>query len=77
MPERATVDFRVNEPPAAAFWNVYERGTFQNMSVFGKHYSYLQPGNFLFKLTPAPIDTRQLHDGVYEVVVTATDTCGN
>lgn len=77
VPERATVDFRVNEPPAAAFWNVYERGTFQNMSVFGKHYSYLQPGNFLFKLTPAPIDTRQLHDGVYEVVVTATDTCGN
>ena len=77
VPTRVAVDFRATEPSGSTFWNSYGRGTFQNMSVFGKHYSWLQPGCFLFKLTPGPFDTRQLHDGVYEVVVTATDIRGN
>lgn len=75
VPRHVTVDFRATAP--TAFWNVYERGTFQNMSVFGKHYSYLQPGCFLFKLTPTPLDTSKLRDGVYDLVVTVADVRGN
>jgi hypothetical protein len=77
VPERTVVDFRTTEPSDSAFWSVYARGTFQNMSVFGKHYSYMQPGCYLFKLTPTPMNTTQLHDGVYDIVVTATDIRGN
>jgi hypothetical protein len=71
------VDFRTTIPPDDAFWSVYARGTFQNMSVFGKHYSYLQPGCFLFRLTRTPFDTTRLRDGVYDIIVTATDISGN
>jgi hypothetical protein len=77
VPEHVAADFRSTIPPDAAFWNVYARGTFQNMAVFGQHYSYLEPGCFLFRLTPTPLDTAQLPDGVYDVVVTATDVRGN
>jgi hypothetical protein len=56
---------------------IYARGTFQNMAVFGSHYSYLQPGCFLFRLTRTPLDTTRLPDGVYDLVVTATDIRGN
>jgi hypothetical protein len=75
--ERVAHDHRVSEPANAEFWKTYARGTFQNMAVFGKHYSYLVRGTYLFKLTPGMFDTRQLHDGVYDLVVTATDIRGN
>jgi hypothetical protein len=77
VPERVAADFRTTIPPNGAFWSIYARGTFQNMSVFGQHYSYLEPGCFLFRLTHVPLDTRQLRDGVYDVLVTATDVRGN
>jgi hypothetical protein len=70
-------DYRTTVPANTSFWNVYARGTYQNMSVFGPHYSYLQRGCFLFKLTPRPFDTHRLRDGVYDLVVTATDIRGN
>jgi len=41
------------------------------------HYSYPLRGMYVFKLTPQPFDTRQLRDGVYDLVVTAVDTRGN
>jgi hypothetical protein len=47
------------------------------MSVFGKHYSYMQPGVYRFLLTPQGVDTRTMSDGVYELVVTATDIRSN
>ena len=47
------------------------------MCVFGPHYSYMQRGAFLFKLGRGAFDTRRLRDGVYEVVVRATDIRGN
>jgi hypothetical protein len=75
--ERVAADFRRTIPPDAAFWSVYARGTFQNMAVFGQHYSYLEPGCFLFGLTQTPFDTAQLRDGVYDLVVTAADIRGN
>jgi len=77
IPETVTYDHRASEPGNAAFWATYTRGTYQNMAVFGPHYSYLQAGTYLFKLTPRPFDTQRLHDGVYELVVTATDARGN
>ena len=71
------VDFRSAMPSNSTFWNVYARGSFQNMSVFGKHYSYREPGRYLYRLTPTPFDTRRLKDGVYDLVVTASDVRGN
>jgi hypothetical protein len=71
------VDFRTSMPSNSTFWNVYARGSYQNMSVFGKHYSYRQPGRYLYRLTPRAFDTTRLRDGVYDLVVTATDIGGN
>ncbi len=77
VPTRVTYDVRQHLPSFRDFWRIYARGTHQNMSVFGKHYSYMQPGNYLFRLTPGGFDTRTLRDDVYELVVTATDISGN
>jgi murein DD-endopeptidase MepM/ murein hydrolase activator NlpD len=77
VPRRVARDVRVTEPQNDGFWQVFARGTYQNMSVFGRHYSYLLRGVYDFKLTARPFDTRQLHDGVYDLVVTAVDTRGN
>lgn len=77
LPDRLAVDFRSSVPKNSSFWTVYARGTYQNMCVFGPHYSYMEGGQYLFKLTPQGFDTRALHDGVYDLVVTATDMRGN
>ena len=77
VPTRVVYDVRDHLPALGDFWRVYARGTHQNMSVFGKHYSYMQPGVYLFRLSSGGFDTRQLHDSVYELVVTATDIRGN
>jgi hypothetical protein len=69
------VDFR-GALPNRSFWAVYARGTYQNMAVLGSHYSWAQPGSYLFKLSPG-LDTRGLRDGAYDIVVTATDIRGN
>lgn len=76
VPARTVYDVR-STLPRAPFWTVYARGTHQNMSVFGRHYSYMQPGTYLFRLAPGGFDTRTLRDGVYELVVTASDIAGN
>jgi Peptidase family M23 len=75
VPERIAVDYRTSVPDNSAFWHVYARGTYQNMCVFGKHYAYMQRGTYLFKL--ASFNTHSLRDGVYDLVVTATDVRGN
>ena len=74
-PQVAT-DFR-SALPNRTLWQVYARGTYQNMAVFGRHYSWAQPGAYLFRLTPRPFDTQTLRDGAYDLVVTATDIRGN
>lgn len=73
---QVAADFRGNLPERA-FWQVYARGTYQNMAVFGRHYSWGQPGSYLFKLSPSAFDTRTLRDGAYDLIVTATDIRGN
>jgi murein DD-endopeptidase MepM/ murein hydrolase activator NlpD len=75
--ERVAFDFGTEMPPTTFFSWVYVRGTYQNMCVFGSHYSYGQPGVYLFNLAHGLFDTRQLRDGVYDLVVTAIDTRGN
>jgi len=75
IPETTAWDARVTLPPNSAFWTHYARGTFQNMSVFGGHYSWGQPGCFVFRL--GRLDTRSLPDNVYRLVVTARDVRGN
>ena len=64
-------------PSDEAFWSTYARGSFQNMAVFANHYSFEQPGDYLYLLSPTKFDTRILADGVYDLVVTATDIRGN
>ncbi len=76
VPERIALDFRSTIPAPAAFWAVYARGTFQNMAVFGQHYSYLQHGAYHVRLSARPFDTRTLRDGVYDLIVTAKDSRG-
>ena len=72
---RTAWDTRITLPSNGEFWRFYARGTFQNMAVFGKHYSWLQPGCFVFRA--ATLDTRKLPDNVYRLVVTAADVHGN
>ena len=76
VPQRIAVDFRTTVPSDSAFWRVYARGTFQNQTIFGRHYSYQQRGDYLFKLAPH-FDTRSLRDGVYDLIVKASDIRGN
>ena len=45
MPTRVAADFRTNVPGNDAFWSIYARGTFQNMTAFHSHFSYMQPGS--------------------------------
>ena len=75
--EQIARDVREKLPSAERFWTTFARGTCQNFSVFGSHYSYLQNGRYVFRLTARPFDTSTLRDGVYALVVTATDTAGN
>jgi murein DD-endopeptidase MepM/ murein hydrolase activator NlpD len=75
--ERVAADFRQSIPSNTLFWSYYARGTYQNMSVFYPHYNWGQPGRFLFNLTRTAFDTRTVEDGLYDLVVTATDIRGN
>jgi len=74
---RTVADFRFSEPPQRDFWAVYARGTFQNFPVFGKRYYWGQPGNYVFRVTRAPLDAHRFADGSYTLYVTAEDLCGN
>jgi murein DD-endopeptidase MepM/ murein hydrolase activator NlpD len=73
---KTAADFR-GALPNRGFWQIYARGTYQNMAVLGHHYSWAQPGSYLFKLSPEGFDTHRLRDGAYDLVVTATDIRGN
>ena len=76
VPRRVAVDFRTTVPRDASFWRIYARRTYQNQTVFGNHYSYLERGQYLFKLA-SQFDTRTLRDGVYDLTVKASDVRGN
>ena len=75
IPDTTVWDTRRTIPSNSTFWAHYARGTFQNMSVFDKHYSWGQPGSFVFRL--GVLNTHRLADSVYRLVVTAKDVRGN
>ena len=77
VPETVARDVTERLPASAILWSSYARGTHMNMPNFGTHRYWRQPGVYLFKLTPAPLDTTRLHDGIYRITVTAADTAGN
>jgi hypothetical protein len=76
---RRQVAFDVREriPANSAFWTYYARGSRQNMATFGKQRAWRTPGTYLYRLTRTPFDTRKLRNGVYRLVVNATDIRGN
>jgi hypothetical protein len=75
--ERTAFDVRSTLPDTSDFWSVYARGSHQNMLQFKTWRFWRQPGVYLYQLTRGAFDTRTLRDGVYRVIVTASDTRGN
>lgn len=76
VPERVARDVRNGVPPNSSFWQTYARGTYQNQMVFGNHYAYQESGTYLFELA-RQFDTHTLRDGVYDLIVKASDVRGN
>jgi peptidase M23-like protein len=70
-------DFRGTLPLPPEFWHVYARGTYQNAPRFGPRQFSLMPGRFIYELTPQGLDTRKLTNGVYQIIVRASDIRGN
>ena len=77
VPRRVAFDVRTTIPENDGFWTYYERGSRQNMATFGKQRAWRTPGTYLYRLTRKPFNTRQLRNGIYRLVVTATDIRGN
>jgi hypothetical protein len=73
--EQHAFDVRTTLPPNRDFWHFYARGTRQHESTFAGHRYWRQEGVFLFRL--GVLDTRHLPNGIYRLVVTATDIQGN
>lgn len=77
IPRRVAFDVRETIPENAAFWTYYARGSRQNMATFGTQRAWRTPGTYLYRLTRTPFDTRRLRNGIYRLVVTASDIRGN
>jgi hypothetical protein len=77
IPRTVALDVRSTIPENRAFWRYYARGTRQNMATFGKQRAWRTPGTYLYRLTRRPLDTRRLRNGIYRLVVTASDIRGN
>jgi hypothetical protein len=75
--ERVAFDVRTRIPSNRLFWSYYARGSRQNMCPFASQRAWRVPGTYLYKLGARPLDTRRLGNGIFELVVTATDGHGN
>jgi murein DD-endopeptidase MepM/ murein hydrolase activator NlpD len=75
VPEVPAADFRTTLPVSRDFWNVYARGSYQNVPRFNVQ-QYFIPGRFLYNLART-MDTRSYPNGVYEVRVHVADMRGN
>ena len=74
---RVAFDVRATIPANDVFWSVYARGSRQNMTPFGKQRAWRTPGTYLYRLTRSTLDTRELPNGIYRLVVTTADIRGN
>jgi hypothetical protein len=70
-------DFRLTEPPAVDFCEVYASGTVQNFAAESGRFHWGRAGRYLFRLSPTWLDLRSLDPGRYLLTVTARDTGGN
>ena len=77
IPRTTAFDVRRHIPSKDAFRTFYAPGTHQNLPQFTTRRFGWMPGKYLYRLTHSTFDTHRLHNGVYRVVVTATDTRGN
>jgi murein DD-endopeptidase MepM/ murein hydrolase activator NlpD len=77
VPTRIAFDVRETIPPDSYFWQYYARGSRQNMCTFNGQRAWREPGVYLYRLTRVPFDTKLLPNGIYRLVVTATDIRGN
>jgi hypothetical protein len=75
VPEVPAADFRTTLPVTRDFWNVYARGSYQNVPRFNVQ-QYFIPGRFLYNLA-GTMETRSYPNGVYEVRVHVADMRGN
>jgi murein DD-endopeptidase MepM/ murein hydrolase activator NlpD len=75
VPDIPAADFRTTLPVGRDFWNVYARGSYQNVPRFNAQ-QYSIPGRFLYNLA-GTMDTRSYPNGVYEVRVQVADMRGN
>ena len=75
--ERIAFDVRRTMPQNDNFWRFYARGSRQNMATFRTQRAWRTPGTYLYRLGQRPLDTRRLRNGIYRLVVTATDIRGN
>ncbi len=71
-----SVDFMKGLPSNTRFWDVYSRGTFQNVARFGHAQYRGLHGHFLYLVARA-LNTERLPDGAYTLTVMAEDTRGN
>lgn len=74
---RTVRDVRRIVPRNDGFWTTFARGTRQNWPVFTDGKAQGVAGRFVFRLTPAALDTTALADGRYVLVVSVADTAGN
>lgn len=63
--------------PTDPFWQCYARGSRQNMATFKKQRAWREPGVYLYRLGRGYFDTTHIRNGIYALVVTATDIRGN
>jgi hypothetical protein len=75
--EQTAFDVRRTLPPPDIFWQHYARGSRQNMTTFNGQRAWREPGVYLYRLTPGAFDTTRIPNGIYRLVVTATDIRGN
>lgn len=73
--DATAADFRTTLPSARSFWNVYARGSYQNAPRFSNQ-QFFVPGRFLYSLAHE-LDTRAYPNGLYEVLVRASDMRDN
>jgi hypothetical protein len=75
VPTLPAADFRTTLPVGRDFWNVYARGTYQNVPRFNTQQLFI-PGRYLYNLAET-LDTRSYPNGTYEARVDVADMRGN
>ena len=76
LEERTRANFLETLPPSERFWEIFARGTHENMPRFAGQRLVGMPARYLFSLTPDGLNTLRLANGAYAVNVAAADVRG-